>query len=116
MSCTDHSLIIDDYRESWAVIRGRVVGQDDQPVRGATVRAIPLRPLHAQGDSVTSAADGSYLVRVTSFGVSSFRADVRIRVTSPTGGLADTVVTNLHVAEEGRGGRPDTLILALRVR
>jgi hypothetical protein len=108
--------LVDDYRESWAVIRGRVLDQTDRPVAGATIRVAPVKPPFAQGDTVVSGADGSYLTRVSSFGVSSFRADVRLSATAPSGATVDTLVTGLYVAERDRGGKPDTLTVSLRVR
>jgi hypothetical protein len=108
--------VVDDYRESWAVIRGRVLDQADRPVAGATIRAAPVQPPFAQGDTVVSAADGSYLARVRAFGVSSFRTDVRLSAAASSGATADTLISGLYVAERDRGGRPDTLNVTLRVR
>lgn len=107
-------IVVDDYRESWAVIRGRVLDQADRPIAGATIRAVAVQPLFAQGDTVTSASDGGYIARVSAFGVSSFRADVRLSVTTSAGATADTLVTGLYVAERDRG-KPDTLNVVLRL-
>jgi hypothetical protein len=109
-------IFYDDYRESWAVIRGRVLDQADRPVAGAGIRTVAVLPGYARGDSVTSASDGGYVARVSAFGVPDFRADVRLSVTTATGATADTVVTGLYVAERDRGGKPDTLDVVLRVR
>lgn len=108
--------VVDDYRDSWAVIRGRVLDQTDRPVAGATIRAAPVQPLFAQGDTVVSASDGSYLARVSAFGVSSFRAEVRLSATASSGAAADTLIPGRYVAERDRGGKPDTLNVTLRVR
>lgn len=108
--------VVNDYRESWAVIRGRVLDQTGRPVTGATIHAAPVQPPFAQGDTVVSASDGSYLARVRAFGVSSFRADVRLNAAASSGATADTVIRGLYVAERDRGGKPDTLNVTLRVR
>ena len=50
-------IFYDGYRESWAVIRGRVLDQADRPIAGASIRAVSVQPLYARGDSVTSAAE-----------------------------------------------------------
>jgi hypothetical protein len=110
------SILIDDYRDSWAVVRGRVIEQTGGSVAGATIRVTPVHPAFAHGDTVISASDGSYLARVTAFGVSSFRADVRLQAADPSGAAFDTLVTGLYVAERGRGGKPDTLNLTLQLR
>jgi hypothetical protein len=110
------NIVVDDYRESWAVIRGRVLDQTDRPVAGATIRAVAVQPLFAQGDTVISESDGGYAARVRAFGVSSFRADVRLSVTTSSGATVDTLLTGLYVAERDRGGKPDTLNVILRVR
>jgi protocatechuate 3,4-dioxygenase beta subunit len=106
----------DDYRDSWAVVQGRVLDQVGSPAAGTKVWLVPVQPPFARGDTVTTTSDGSYTSRVTAFGVSSFRADVRVHAAAQTGASADTLITGLYVAERGRGGRPDTLSVNLRLR
>jgi hypothetical protein len=108
-------ILVDDYRDSWAVVQGRVIDHTGSPAAGATIRVTPVPPGYAQGDTVVSASDGSYLAQVTAFGVSSFRADVRLEAVAPSGAAFDTLVTGLFVAERGRG-KPDTLNLTLQLR
>jgi hypothetical protein len=65
---------------------------------------------------VSSASDGSFRARVTAFGVSSFRADIRLQAAAPSGTTVDTLISGVYVAERDRGGKPDTLDLVLRLR
>jgi len=108
--------LVDDYRESWAVIRGRVVDDAGVGVAGATVTLVPVMPAYARGETVTSAADGSYLGQISAFGVPSFRASVRLQAASGAQASGDTLVTKVWVAERDRGERPDTLDVLLRLR
>ena len=67
-------------------------------------------------DSVVSASDGGYLTRVSVFSAGSFRADLRLSATAPSGATADTLLTGVYVVEQRRGLEPDTLNVTLRVR
>jgi len=107
--------LVDDYRESWAVVQGRVLDEADRPVAGAAVRLSPVQPLRGDGDSTVTAPDGAYSVRVRAHGYSSYRADVKLSAIARSGSTADTLLTNVFVAESGRGLRPDTLSVTLRV-
>lgn len=108
--------LYDDYRESWAVVQGRVLDQSDRPVAGASVRLTPVQPLRGYGDSTVTTSAGTYAVRVSAHGYSSYRADVRVSVVTLSGGTADTLLAGLFVAERGRGLKPDTLHVTLYVR
>ena len=109
-------VLVDDYRASWTVIRGRVVDQAGVGIAGATATLVPVRPAYARGETVLSAADGSYLGRITEFGVPSFRASIRLQAASGALASGDTLVTEVQVAERDRSERPDTLEVSLRLR
>ena len=109
-------VLVDDYRASWTVIRGRVVDQAGVGIAGATATLVPVRPAYARGETVTSAADGSYLGRISAFGVPSFRASVRLQAVSGARASGDTLVTEVRVAERDRGERLGTLDVLLQLR
>jgi hypothetical protein len=115
VGCEGSIIIRDDYRPSRGFLAGQVLMPSGQPAVDAVVRVMAIAPLFLQGDTVRSDADGGFRAEIGAFGVASFTATVRVE--SEAADLAyDTVLTDVVVREEGRGGDPETRHLVIKLR
>ena len=117
LAACDGDVIHDDYNESSAVIRGVVHEPAVPAVAGAQVEFSADTPQYLAGDVVTTDSEGAFLARVTSFGVGTFTASVRMRVrrtaTAPV--ALDTLLSGIQVIEHRGGAQPDTVDLTIEL-
>jgi hypothetical protein len=109
--------IIDDYRESAIIIQGTVNAAGGPAIVGAVLEFTADTPRYLFGDTTTSDLAGSFSARLTSFGVGTFTASVRLqaRRTAMEPVVLDTMLVGLSVVEARGAATPDTIRLALEL-
>jgi hypothetical protein len=115
LACTG-DVILDDYRQSRAIVRGIISNADGIPIEAAVVELAPIRPPYLLGDTVTTDPRGAFSVELATFGVGSFEAEVQLRVRGPGGVSRDTTLTGVRVLEDRPWGRqPDTVTVVMKL-
>jgi hypothetical protein len=105
--------IVDDYRETAAVIRGRLIAAAAIDP-GTRVHVSAIKPGYVDPVTVDVAFDGTFDVRPSSFGVGTFDADLRLVAEGAAGGesfIRDTTLTSVRFWEDRDGRQPDTVAL-----
>ena len=113
VSACGSDVIVDDFRESAVVIRGRLVAE--APVDpGTQVNVSAIEPGFVDGVTVDVAPDGTFDARPSSFGAGSFDADLHFVAEGAVGGdpfVRETTLTNIRFREDRDGQEPDTVVL-----
>ncbi len=109
---------IDDYRESALVIQGSVRQVGGAGIVGAILEFTAQTPQFLRGDTAATDLGGIFRARLTTFGVGTFLADVRLRLRPTANGSVqlDTLLTGVRVVENRGGAKPDTVRLTLQLQ
>lgn len=114
ISC--RGLMVDDYPEARVVIDGAVLDAAAAPVPNARVEITAMHPPFLSGDTLLAGDNGRFRTALGTRGVSSFQADLRLRVSAAGTGSIDTVLEGIWLRDNHSAAAPSTVHVSVQLR